>query len=71
MDEELKQRLMPAIIVFNFTVVAWLLVKAIYPIVMLNKIVNFNQLMLHVLIGAAIGLVTGGITLGATLLLKK
>ena len=49
MDDELKQRLMPAIVVFNFTVVAWLLVKAIYPIVMLNKIVAFNQLLFHIL----------------------
>jgi hypothetical protein len=57
--------------VFNFTVVAWLLVKAIYPIVMLNKIVAFNQLLFHILIGAGIGLVTGGVTLGVTLLLKK
>ena len=71
MDDELKQRLMPAIVVFNFTVVAWLLFKAIYPIVMLNKIVNFNQLLFHILIGAGIGLITGGITLGATLLLKR
>jgi len=71
MNDDLKERLMPAIIVFNFTVVAWLLVKAIYPIVMLNKIVSFNQLVLHILIGAGIGLVTGGLTLGATLLLKK
>ena len=71
MDDELKQRLMPAIVVFNFTVVAWLLVKAIYPIVMLNKIVAFNQLLLHIVIGAGIGLVTGGITLGVTMLLRK
>ena len=71
MDDELKQRLMPAIVVFNFTVVAWLLINAIYPIVMLNKIVAFNQLLVHILIGAGIGLITGGITLGVTMLLRK
>ena len=71
MDDELKQRLMPAIVVFNFTVVAWLLFKAIYPIVMLNKIVTFSQLMPQILIGAGIGLVTGGLTLGVMTLLRK
>jgi hypothetical protein len=71
MDDELKQRLMPAIVVFNFTVVAWLLFKAIYPIVMLNKIVTFNQLLPQIFIGAGIGLVTGGLTLGVMMLLRK
>jgi hypothetical protein len=71
MDDELKERLMPAIVVFNFTVVAWLLFKAIYPIVMLNKIVTFSQILPQILIGAGIGLVTGGLTLGVMTLLKK
>ena len=71
MDDELKQRLMPAVVVFNFTVVAWLLFKVIYPIVMLNKFVTFHQILPQILIGAGIGLVTGGLTLGVMLLLRK
>jgi hypothetical protein len=71
MNEDLKERLMPAIVVFNFTIVGWLLFKTIYPIVMLNKIVTFNQLLPQILIGAGIGLVTGGVTLGVMMLLKK
>lgn len=71
MSDELQQRLMPAIIVFNFTVAAWMVVKTVYPMLMLNKLVLLNEFLLNLLIGAGVGLITGGVTLGVTLLLKK
>ena len=71
MSDDLQQRLMPAIIVFNFTVAAWMIVKTVYPMVMLNKMVLFHEFIVNLLIGAGVGLVTGGVTLGVMLLLKK
>jgi hypothetical protein len=69
MDEQLKQQLMPAIVVFNTTVVLYVLVRLIYPI-MQGQIITMNRLLFEALIGAAIGLVTGGITL-AVMMRKK
>jgi hypothetical protein len=66
MDEKLKQQLMPAIVVFNFTVVAWVLYR--YFTAPLGM--SLEQFLAQALIGAGIGLVTGGIVLGLTMLRK-
>lgn len=71
MSDELQQRLMPAIIVCNFTTAVWMVVKTVYPMVMLNKRILFNDFLTHLLIGAGLGLVTGGLTLGVLMLVKK
>jgi hypothetical protein len=66
MDEQLKQQLMPAIVVFNFTVVAWVLYRFFTaPLGM-----SLGQFVVQALIGAGIGLITGGIVLGITMLRK-
>jgi len=70
MDDRLKQQLMPAIVVFNFTLVAYLLFRVIAPMFGGGKLL-FGGLLTHVLIGAGIGLVTGGIMLAISLLLGK
>jgi hypothetical protein len=71
MDDRLKQQLMPALVVFNLTLVAYLVVRVIYPMLFLKGHGMFvGGLLTHVLIGAGIGIVTGGITLGLTMLKK-
>jgi hypothetical protein len=69
MDDKLKEKLMPAIVVFNFTLVGYLLVKTILPMFAGHKMM-FGGFTTHLLIGAGIGLVTGGLTL-ALMMLKK
>jgi hypothetical protein len=61
MDEQLKAQLMPPLVVFNLTLGAYLLFR------FFTSKMFFGDFMLHLLIGAAIGLVTGGITLFFTL----
>ena len=68
MDETLKQQLMMALVVFNLTVVAYVLV--IYFVVSKTPM-YLGDLVIQALIGAVIGLVTGGITLGITMMGKK
>jgi len=61
MDDNLKQQLMPAVVVFNLTVGAYLLLR------FFTARMFFGDFMLHLLIGAGIGLVTGGITLAVSM----
>lgn len=68
MDETLKQQLMMALVVFNLTVVVYVLV--IYFVVSKTPM-YLGDLVVQALIGAVIGLVTGGITLGITMMGKK
>ena len=63
MDEELKQQLMPAIVVFNLTVVAWVM----YRFFTAPRGMFFMEFVVQAAIGAVIGLVTGGITLAVTM----
>lgn len=63
MDENLKQQLMPAIVVFNLTVVAWILFR-----VFTGEGMFIEQFFVQAMIGAGLGLVTGGITLGVMML---
>jgi hypothetical protein len=65
MDEKLKQQLMPAVVVFNLTVVAWILFRAF------TTTMYFGQFFTQALIGVVLGLVTGGITLGVMMAMKR
>jgi len=59
MDEKLKEQLMPALVVFNLTVLAWVLFRYFTTV----PAMYFGDLVVQILIGAVIGAVTGGITL--------
>jgi hypothetical protein len=61
MDENLKQQLMPALVVFNLTVGIYLLVR------FFTSRMFMGDFMIHLLVGAGIGLVTGGITLALSM----
>lgn len=63
MDEQLKQQLMPALVVFNLTVLGWVLFRYFTTV----PGMYFGQLVVQILIGAVIGAVTGGITLAVTM----
>jgi ABC-type multidrug transport system permease subunit len=65
MDDDLKQKLMPAFVVFNLTVGAYMLVRLIQSLSR-PTLLSFGEYWWHLLIGAAIGLVTGGITFALT-----
>jgi hypothetical protein len=66
MDDRIK----PAIVVFNLTLVAYLLFRVLYPVFIGGRGIFLGGLFTHVLIGAGLGLVTGGITLGLMMLKK-
>jgi hypothetical protein len=61
MDEQLKQQLLPAVIVFCWTILGYVLVTWLF---FSTLPWYFGDFMTQALIGAGIGLVTGGITLG-------
>ncbi|MEX2176092.1 MAG: hypothetical protein WD872_17150 [Pirellulaceae bacterium] len=63
MDDKLKEQLMPALVVFNLTVGAYLLYQYFTAKMFLG------DFMFHLLVGAGIGLVTGGVT--AALSMRK
>jgi hypothetical protein len=67
MDEQLKQQLMPALVVFNLTVVIYMLIRIVYPVFIVGQVVEFSSFLVQAMIGAGIGLVTGGITLAVTM----
>jgi hypothetical protein len=62
MDEQLKQQLFPAVVVFNLTTGLYML----YRFFTLRHM-DYGALFMHLLIGAAVGLVLGGITLFFTM----
>jgi hypothetical protein len=66
MDDQLKQQLMPAVVVFNLTLVLYVLIR-----VLPAKRMFIGGLMTHLMIGAGIALVAGGITLTITMMRKK
>jgi len=61
MDEQLKQQLLPAVIVFCWTVLAYVLVVWIF---FSTEQWYFGEFFMQAVIGGGIGLLTGGITLG-------
>ena len=63
MDEQLKQQFFPPVVVFNLTTGIYLLARMFTH----NKNVDFPFFWKHLLIGAAVGLVLGGITLFFTM----
>jgi hypothetical protein len=66
MDDQLKQQLMPPLVVFNLTLLLYLAIR-VFP----AKRMLFGTFMTHLLIGVGIGLVAGGIVLAITMLRKK
>jgi hypothetical protein len=65
MDDKLKQQLFPAVAVFNLTVGLYLIAR------MLMGRFDWNAFWTQALIGAGIGLVTGGITFVVMMLSKR
>ena len=57
MNDQLKQRLMPAIVVFNLSVIATVLGQQLFG----SPAAGFGAFIVRILIGAAIGAVLGGI----------
>lgn len=67
MDEQLKQRLMLAIVAFNLTVVAYLIGAQ----VMGSSVGTWGTFFSRAAVGAGIGLVVGGAVFGAASLMKR
>jgi hypothetical protein len=66
MDEKLKEQLFPAVIVFCWSMLGWVLYRYFTsPLPM-----SWGDLMFQGAIGAGIGIVLGGITLGVMLMRK-
>lgn len=66
MDEKLKEQLLPAIIVFCWTTLGWVLYRYFTSEVQWS----YGGFAVQALIGAGIGLVTGGITMGVMMMRK-
>lgn len=64
MDDKLKEQLMPAVIVFCWTLIAYVVVVYFFLSTTPWYVSDF---LTQALIGAGIGLLTGGITLGIML----
>ena len=47
--------------------VVFVLIRVVYPMFVVGQIFSFGSFLMQALIGAAIGLVTGGITLAVTM----
>lgn len=62
MNEQLKQRLMLAIVVFNLTVIAYVLGTQLFG----SAPAGWGAFFMRVLIGAGVGAVLGGITFAVT-----
>jgi len=67
MDDKLKDQLMPAVMVFNFILAAYVVVRVVYPMLISNRPIASGRFFTHLLIGAGIGLVGGAITLAITM----
>jgi hypothetical protein len=61
MDEKLKEQLMPAVIVFCWTIIGYVVITYFF---LSTAPWYFGDFMVQALIGAGIGIVTGGATLG-------
>jgi len=67
LDEKLKEQLMPAVVVFNFIVAAYVIVRAVYPMFVSGRVMSYGTFFTHLLVGAGIGLLGGAITLAVTM----
>jgi hypothetical protein len=67
MDDKLKDQLMPAVVVFNFIVAAYVFARVVIPMLTSNRPLASRKFFTHLLIGAGIGLVGAAITLAITL----
>jgi hypothetical protein len=56
MNDKKKQQLMVALVAFNFTVLGYMFFKYFT-----TRMMDMQTVLIHILIGAAIGLVTGAI----------
>jgi hypothetical protein len=66
MDEKLKEQLLPAVIVFCWSVLGWVL----YQFFTSEVSLSWGQFWMHAAIGAGIGILLGGITLGVMMMRK-
>jgi hypothetical protein len=66
MDDKLKEQLLPAVIVFCWSVLGWVLYQFFSSPVPLS----WGQFGMHAAIGAGIGIVLGGITAGVMMMRK-
>ena len=62
MDDKLKERLLPAVMVFNFILATYMVVRVVYPMLMSNRPLRSGTFYTHLLIGAAISVTGGAIT---------
>jgi hypothetical protein len=62
MDDKLKEQLLPAVMVFNFILAAYMSIRVIYPMLTSNRPLRSGTFYTHLFIGAAIGLAVAAIT---------
>ena len=61
MDDKLKEKLLPAVMVFNFILAAYMCLRVIYPMLMSNRPLRSGTFFTHLLIGAGVGFVAAAI----------
>jgi ribose/xylose/arabinose/galactoside ABC-type transport system permease subunit len=66
-DDRLKEQLLPAVMVFNFILAAYMSVRVIYPMLVSNRPLRSGTFFTHLLIGAAIGLIAAAVTFVITM----
>ena len=62
MDDKLKQQVLPAVMVFNFILAAYMSLRVIYPMLTSNRPLRSGTFFTNLLIGVGIGLVGAAIT---------
>jgi hypothetical protein len=67
MDDKLKDQLMPAVVVFNFILAAYVVARVVVPMLTSNRPLASGRFFTHLLVGAGIGLVGAAITLAITM----
>ena len=67
MDDKLKEQLLPAVMVFNFVLAAFVIVRVVYPMLVSNRPLRSGTFVTQLLIGAAVGLVGAAITFAITM----
>jgi hypothetical protein len=68
-DDKLKEQLLPAVMVFNFILAAYMSVRVIYPTLTSNRPLHSGAFFTQLLIGAGIGLIAAAITL--TIMMRR